>query len=237
MVPSNYNKAPSQRSSSVESSDRFNTSNQASVSTSAPLITEEPRQTPYKSPTLADLSPKSRGAANLLTDMLMKSSHRILPDSNFSLGQSAVSSTQQSHRALSPSSSSLSHSSHQGNSPTPSISNDLYVTNKRSMSLLGRVQHFQRPLKMKPTSSRIINPCFFGPDRKHAAFNSPSHTAVTFESSSTSSPSPTDPDLQTEIEGRTKPFTIDQRQRNRKRSESSLSVSTGVIERRNIGLY
>lgn len=227
---------PSEKSSSVEISDRFNTSNQVSISTSEPLVADEPRQTTYKSPTLADLSPKSRGAANLLTDMLMKSSHRQMPDSNFSLGQSAVPSTQQSHRTLSPSSS-MSHSSHQGSSPTPSISNDLYVTNRRSMSLLGRVQHFQRPLKMKPTSSRIINPCFFGPPRKNAVINSPSHTAVTFESSSTSSPSPTDPYLQTEIEGRTKPFTIDQQQRNRKRSESSLSVSTGVVERRNVGLY
>ena len=145
---------PSQKSSTATSSGHFPTS------AAAPLITNEPRQAPYKSPTLAELSPKSRGAANLLTDMLMKSSNsnirgRPLLDSNFSLGQSAVSSTQQTHRTLSPSSS-LSHSSHPGSSPTPSISNDLYVTNQRSMSLLGRVQNFPKQCVTSCSHSVIL---------------------------------------------------------------------------------
>ena len=234
---------PSKKCSKVpERRDQFNTSHQ--VPASASLVNAEPKETAHKSPSFADLSP--RGAANLLTDM--KSTHcsirgRSLLDPNFSLGQSAMSSSNQSsnNRSLSPTSSLSQSSSHQGNSPplSSSTSNNLYVTKQPSMSLLGRVQHFPKPLKMKPSSSRIINPAFFWPPRK-TTIASPSHTAVTFESSTTSSPSPTDPYLlQTDGEGTStkKPNTVDQRQRSRQRTESSLSVGNAAEEKKNGGLF
>ena len=183
----------------VERRNQFNLSNQ--VPASVPPVNTESKETPHKSPSLADLSPDIRGVINVLTDM--KSTHcsikgRSLMDPNFSLGQSAMSSIHQNNRTLSPTSS-LSQSSHQGNSPTSSTNNDLYITKQRSMSLLGRVQHFPKPLKTKPASSSIINPAFFLTTRK-VTISSPCHTAVTFESSATSSPSPTDPYLQPDVE-------------------------------------
>jgi hypothetical protein len=193
---------PSKSCSEMKSTDQINLSNQ--IPTSVPPVNTEPKDTVYKGPSFADLSPCSRGVANLLTDM--KSIHcnikgRSLLDPHFSLGQSAISSTvslnesHQSNRTLPPTASlSTSQSSHQGNSPTTSTSNELYVTEQQSMSLLGRVQHFPKPLKMSSSSSGIMysSSAFFWPPRK-ATIGSPSHTTATFESSITSSPSPTHP--------------------------------------------
>jgi len=200
--PNFYNMAPSSHCSRVKRSDQLPSSNQVSCST--PIINNEPKET-FKSPSLADLSPCSRGAANLLTDM--KSTHCSIKgrsglDGNFSIGQSAMSSTvsinesHQNYRTLSPTSSlSTVQSSNQGNSPT-TLNNELYVTKHRSMSLLGRVQHFPKPLKMKSSFSGIIehSSAFFWPPRK-TTMGSESYTTATLESSITSSPSPTHPDL------------------------------------------
>lgn len=202
--PNFYNMVPSKSCSEIKSTDQMDLSNQ--VPTSAPPVNTESKETAYKGPSFAELSPCSRGVANLLTDM--KSTHcsikgRSLLDPQFSLGQSAMSSTvslhesHQNNRTLSPTSSlSTYQSSHRGNSPAVSASNELYVTKERSMSLLGRVQHFPKPLKMKSSSFSIIYPssAFFWPPRK-ATIGSPSHTTATFESSRTPSPSSTHPYL------------------------------------------
>lgn len=231
---------PSKSCDQKERKEQLGISNRIPTSSSQ-VSNPEPKESVYRSASFANLSPCSRGVANLLTDM--KSTNcsirgRSLLDPNFSLGQSAVSSTvssnesHQSNRTLSPTTSiSTTHSSHQGNSPTGSISNDLYVTKQRSMSLLGRVQHFPKPLKMRTSSSAIIDStsAFFWPPRK-TTIGSPSHTAVTFESSTTSSPSPPNPYLQTDIDGTKKPQVIDKRQKSRQRTESSLSIGNGMEE-------
>eukprot|EP00533_Pseudo-nitzschia_delicatissima_P001047 CAMPEP_0116109922 /NCGR_PEP_ID=MMETSP0327-20121206/17604_1 /TAXON_ID=44447 /ORGANISM="Pseudo-nitzschia delicatissima, Strain B596" /LENGTH=532 /DNA_ID=CAMNT_0003602987 /DNA_START=50 /DNA_END=1645 /DNA_ORIENTATION=+ len=204
-----------------------------------PRVGEKPKKTIFKSPSLADLSPKSRGAANLLTDLKstfcsMKGRSSVM-DPNFSLGQPAMSH-QSSTTSLSPASFSSATQSLSNTGNSPSLSSNLYSTEQRSMSLLGRVQQFPKPLKMKTS---LVDPssAFFWPPRK-VPISSPSHTAVTFESSATLSPSPTDPYLvQTEtMEGTKKPYIIDQRQRSRQRSESSLS-QRGAEERSYGGLY
>lgn len=205
--PNFYSMVSSSSCSEVKRTDQVDSSNQ--TSSSATTANTDLRQTTYKSPSFADLSPGSRGAANLLTDM--KGTHcsikgRSMLDGSFSIGQSALSSTvsnesHQSHRTLSPTSSlSTDQSSTFGNSPTTS-SNELFVTKHRSMSLLGRVQKFPKPLKMKSSFSGIIDSssAFFWPPRK-TTMGSESHTTATFESSITSSPSPTHPDLQADQE-------------------------------------
>lgn len=202
-----------------------------------PRVSEKPKETIFKSPSLADLSPKSRGAANLLTDLKstfcsIKGRSSVM-DPNFSLGLPAMSH-QSSTTPLSPASFSSATQSHTGSSP--SLSSNLYVTKHQSMSLLGRVQQFPKPLKMK-TSFVDPSSAFFWPPRK-APVSSPSHTAVTFESSATLSPSPTDPYMvQTDtMEGTKKPFIVGQRQRSRQRSESSLSQK-GAEDQRYGGMY
>ncbi len=232
--------APSNKCNKAKKRDQRFSSPSSHVSVPVPQVSNMSKENPPKSPSLADLSPKSRGAANLLTDLkstLCSINGRSVVGQNFSLGQPAMPPVQHTSASLSPTSlSSATHaSSHPGNSP--SISNDLYATRQPSMSLLGRVQHFPKPSKMK--SSGFIDPtsAFCWPPRK-THIGSPSHTAVTFESSTTLSPSPTDPYLvQTEVDGMKKPQIIDQRQRGRQRTESSLSTGNGVEEKKYGGLY
>jgi len=193
--PNFYTMVPSKNCSEMRRRDQMDLTIQ--VPTSVHPANIKPKETAYKSP-LAELSPCSRGVANLLADM--KSTHcsikgRSLLDPNFSLGQSAMSSTvslngsHQSYRTLSPTSSlSTTQSSYQGNSPIASTSNELYVTKQRSMSLLGRVQNFPKPLKMRSSSSGIIDSsAFFWPPRK-ATIGLESRTTSIFETSITSSP-------------------------------------------------
>jgi len=198
--PNFYNMAPSKNCCQIRRDQTAISSPQVSASTNA-----EPKQSAY-----ANVSPCSRGVANLLTDlksMNCSKKRRPMLDSNFSLGQSALSSTVssfESHRSirtLSPTSSlSTTQSLNQGNSPIAFTSNDLYVSKQRSMSLLGRVQYFPRPSKISTSSSSIIDSssAFFWPPR-NTSIGSESHTTVTLESSVTSSPSPTHPYLQTDI--------------------------------------
>ena len=137
----------------------------------APTINATPGETSFISASFVDLSPGSigvHGAANLLKGM--KSTNcsikgRSLLDLPVMLGQYAMSSTislnetnlQQNNRTLS-STSSLStiQSSNLTRSPIATTNNnELFVLKQRSMSLLGRVQNFPKPLKRRSSSGVI----------------------------------------------------------------------------------
>jgi len=225
---------PSKRFCETRGIERIDLSNEG-LNTTATVHTDTKEKRQISS-SFRDLSPGSRGAATLLTDMKITHCNlkgRSLLDLNFPLDQFAISSTvslngsHQSNRTLSPTSSlSTTQSSHPGNSPTSSSSNvELYVTKQRSMSLLGRVQSFHKPFKMKSSSPSIFDSssAFFWPPQKET-ISSPSHTAATFESSIISSPSAMIPYLQTDSEGTKKPKIIDQQQKTRPLTDLCLSV-------------
>ena len=169
-------------------------------------VTSMPRETTFNNASLAHLSPGSigvHGAAHLLNGM--KSTNlsikgRSLLDPHSSLGKSTMYSTvsvsepnlQQSNRSSSPTSSlSTTQSSHHASSPILTTHYEFYVPKQRSMSLLGRVQNFSKPVKKRRSISGITEASgdFLWP--RKSTIGSPNHNTGTFETSSiTFSPHP-----------------------------------------------
>ena len=191
--PNFYNMAPSKNGQLMPRKDQTDLTIEFPPPT--PPITAGPGETSFNSTSFADLSPGSigvHGAAHLLKGM--KSTNcsikgRSLLDPPFLLGQSAMSysfssnesNLQQNNRTLSPTwSLSTTQSSNVTSSPIAITNNDLFVPKERSMSLLGRVQNFPKPLKMRSSPGIIdASSAFFWPPRK-TTIGSPSHTAATF---------------------------------------------------------
>jgi len=212
--PHFYNMAPSKRC------DRMKKEEHTDLSAKAPAlshsVTSMPQETTFNNASLAHLSPGSRGvhgAAYLLnglkgTNLSIKG--RSLLDSHSLLSKSTMYSTvsvsepnlQQCNRSSSPTSSlSTTQSSHHASSPILTTNYEFYVPKQRSMSLLGRVQNFSKPVKKRRSISGITEASgeFLWP--RKSTIGSPSHTTGTFESSSiTFSPHPPPAYLQLDFE-------------------------------------